>query len=115
MRRRPITVSEPDCIQACRSSHAGRRAPARSCSPGALMTERRLAPLSALSTLTRRPTRADVRPPLAAAVPQATAAGPSRVIDNAVYSDGRRVATPVSPEESRDELSAGEDRLAWLG
>jgi magnesium transporter len=79
------------------------------------MTERRLAPLSALSTLTRRPTRADVRPPLSAAVPQAPAATPSRVIDNAVYSDGRRVATPASPEESRDELAAGEDRLAWLG
>ena len=37
------------------------------------------------------------------------------MVDNAVYSDGRRVATPESPEESRDELAAGEDRLAWLG
>ncbi|HEV7186785.1 MAG TPA: magnesium and cobalt transport protein CorA [Blastococcus sp.] len=79
------------------------------------MTERRLAPLSALSTLTRRPTRVDVRPPLAAAVPPAPTSGPSRVVDNAVYSDGRRVATPGSPEESREELAAGEDRLAWLG
>jgi magnesium transporter len=45
----------------------------------------------------------------------APSAGPSRVIDNAVYSDGRRVATPASAEESREELAAGEDRLAWLG
>jgi magnesium transporter len=41
--------------------------------------------------------------------------GRSRVIDNAVYSDGRRVATPASAEESRDALAAGEDRLAWMG
>src|SRR4051812_29420976 len=79
------------------------------------MTERRLAPLSALSTLTRRPTRVDVRTPPAGTATSAPTAGPSRVIDNAVYSDGRRVATPASPEESREELLAGEDRLAWLG
>jgi magnesium transporter len=37
------------------------------------------------------------------------------VVDNAVYSEGRRVATPGSAAESREELAAGEDRLAWLG
>src|SRR4051812_5525723 len=79
------------------------------------MTDRRLAPLTALSTLTRRPARADVRAPLAGSPAAAPSAGPSRVVDNAVYSDGRRVATPESPEESREELAAGEDRLAWLG
>ena len=55
------------------------------------MTDRRLAPLSALSTLTRRPARPDVRAPVVPA--SATPAGLSRVVDNAVYSDGRRVAT----------------------
>jgi magnesium transporter len=76
------------------------------------MTERRLAPLSALTTLTRRPPRVDVRVP----APQASAPEPrSRIVDNAVYSEGRRVATPASAAESREELNAGEDRLAWLG
>src|SRR4051795_3408174 len=79
------------------------------------MTDRRLAPLTALSTLTRRPARVDGRTPLAGSPPAAPSAGPSRGVDNAVYSDGRRVATPESPEESREELAAGEDRLAWLG
>ena len=37
------------------------------------------------------------------------------MVDNAVYSEGRRVATPESAAESREELAAGEDRLAWLG
>ena len=78
------------------------------------MTDRRLAPLTALSTLTRRPARPDVRLPPAGPA-SSPSAGPSRVIDNAVYSDGRRVATPATPEESREELAAGEDRLAWLG
>src|SRR3954469_13648805 len=77
------------------------------------MTDRRLAPLTALSTLARRP-RADVPTP-AAAAPVRESAGPSRMIDNAVYSEGRRVATPASAAESREELAAGEDRLAWLG
>ena len=78
------------------------------------MTERRLAPLSALSTLTRRP-RPEVRvvPP----APAGAGASParSRVVDNAVYSDGRRVATPDSAADSRAELDLGEERLAWLG
>ncbi|MFL6097844.1 MAG: magnesium and cobalt transport protein CorA [Blastococcus sp.] len=79
------------------------------------MTDRRLAPLTALGTLTRRPARVDSRTPLAGSPATAPSAGPSRMVDNAVYSDGRRVATPGSPAESREELAAGEDRLAWLG
>ncbi|TQN44368.1 magnesium transporter [Blastococcus colisei] len=76
------------------------------------MTERRLAPLSALTTLTRRPPRVESRVP----APQTSAPEPrSRIVDNAVYSEGRRVATPATAEESREELAAGEDRLAWLG
>ena len=78
------------------------------------MTDRRLAPLSALSTLARRP-RTDVRAPLIPAAAAPPAAGPSRMIDNAVYSAGRRVATPETAAESREELAAGEERLAWLG
>jgi magnesium transporter len=77
------------------------------------MTDRRLAPLTALTTLARRP-RADAPTPQTAVVPDSTA-GPSRMVDNAVYSEGRRVATPASAAESREELAAGEDRLAWLG
>ena len=48
--------------------------------------------------------------------PQASAPEPrSRIVDNAVYSEGRRVATPATAAESREELAAGEDRLVWLG
>jgi magnesium transporter len=79
------------------------------------MTDRRLAPLTALSTLTRRPARVENRAPVARAPQLPSEPGRSRVIDNAVYSDGRRVATPATAEESREELLAGEDRLAWLG
>jgi magnesium transporter len=76
------------------------------------MTERRLAPLSALTTLARRPPRGDahVAAPLTSAPERR-----SRIVDNAVYSEGRRVATPASAAESREELAAGEDRLVWLG
>jgi magnesium transporter len=79
------------------------------------MTDRRLAPLTALTTLTRRPARGENRAPAARAPQLPSEPGRSRVIDNAVYSDGRRVATPASAAESREELAAGEDRLAWLG
>ncbi|RZU30509.1 magnesium and cobalt transport protein CorA [Blastococcus saxobsidens] len=80
------------------------------------MVERRRVPLTALSTLTRRP-RPELVPPVhrpPAPAPPAPPA-PSRMVDNAVYSDGRRVATPATAEESREELSLGEERLAWLG
>jgi magnesium transporter len=50
------------------------------------MTERRLAPLTALSTLTRRPARVKVRAPATRAVQPSAPLGRSRVIDNAVYS-----------------------------
>ncbi|MGY1845841.1 MULTISPECIES: CorA family divalent cation transporter [unclassified Blastococcus] len=87
-----------------------------------VMAERRRAPLTALSTLARRP-RLELFPPVRQPAPPATGATsvsalvsePSRIVDNAVYSDGRRVATPDSPAESREELALGEDRLAWLG
>jgi magnesium transporter len=79
------------------------------------MADRRT-PLTALSTLTRRP-RIEIRPPRAAA--PAVAPAPedraARIVDNAVYSEGRRVAAPESPADSRTALDEGEDRLAWLG
>lgn len=78
------------------------------------MTDRRRAPLTALSTLTRRP-RVEPRPAPAPSLPPVSTPGPSRMIDNAVYSAGRRVATPESAAESRQELADGEERLAWLG
>jgi magnesium transporter len=37
------------------------------------------------------------------------------MVDNAVYADGRRIATPGSAAESRALLDGGPDRLAWLG
>src|SRR4051794_330260 len=100
------------------------------------MADRRT-PLTALSTLARRP-RLDVRParlppppalppparrPRPAArparpplpAPVDPASRPARIVDNAVYSDGRRVATPDSPADSRATLDEGEGRLAWLG
>ena len=79
------------------------------------MSDRRRAPLTALTTLTRRPVRAEVRSHGAPAAPQPAPAVRSRVVDNAVYSEGRRVATPATAAESREEVAAGEDRLAWLG
>ncbi len=79
------------------------------------MTDRRRAPLTALTTLTRRPPRVENHAPVTRAPQLPSEPGLSRVVDNAVYSDGRRVATPATAEDSRDELTAGEDRLAWLG
>jgi magnesium transporter len=75
---------------------------------------RRPSPLSALSTLTRRP-RVEVRPPGLVPTSQPVPDRASRVVDNAVYSLGRRVATPESVAASRAELAEGEDRLVWLG
>jgi magnesium transporter len=79
------------------------------------MADRRLAPLTALSTLGRRPRPQVLRP----VVPPPPAPQPERVprlVDNAVYAGGRRIATPSSAEESHDWLTEGfDDRLVWLG
>ncbi|MCU1620615.1 MAG: corA [Modestobacter sp.] len=77
---------------------------------------RRSAPRAALSTLTRRP-RAVVIPRLpdrpATSLPVELAA---RMVDNAVYAAGRRIATPGSPAESHEWLTEGfDDRMVWLG
>jgi magnesium transporter len=80
------------------------------------VTERRRAPRAALSTLTRRP-----RPVPPARLPErpVSALAParqSRLIDNAVYAGGRRIATPDSVAESHEWLDQGfEDRMVWLG
>ncbi len=79
------------------------------------MTERRLAPLTALSTLARRPRVGGTLAPVTGQPAAPMVTGRSRLIDNAVYSAGRRVATPASLAESREELAAGEERMAWLG
>jgi magnesium transporter len=81
------------------------------------MADRRTSPLTALTTLTRRPRVEPPAPrPVAAAAPSSASLTPrSPMIDNAVYSDGRRVATPMTAAESREELAQGEERLAWLG
>jgi magnesium transporter len=76
------------------------------------MPDRRLA-LPALPALTRRP-RVDARPVRPTPVPPIEPPR-AQLVDNAVYSAGRRIATPDSPAESRVELDMGEDRLAWLG
>jgi magnesium transporter len=81
------------------------------------MADRRPSALTALSTLARRP-RVEVRAPRPPAAPPSVpdgVSGESRIIDNAVYSGGRRVATPRTAAESRRELAEGEDRLVWLG
>ncbi len=80
------------------------------------MVDRRLGSLTALSTLTRRP-----RPELTLATPPAPAPAPPAptrpavIVDNAVYSSGRRLATPDSPAESHAYLVEDDGRLAWLG
>jgi magnesium transporter len=79
------------------------------------MTDRRLAPLTALTTLTRRPRVGGTLAPVAGPPTTPVVTGRSRLIDNAVYSGGRRVATPATLAESREELAEGEDRMVWLG
>ncbi|MCU1616616.1 MAG: magnesium and cobalt transport protein CorA [Frankiales bacterium] len=82
------------------------------------MADRRRMPLPALSTLGRRP-RLEVRGPVSRTAaplePPPPALPASRMVDNAVYAGGRRIATPDSAAESRRELAAGEDRLVWVG
>ncbi|PRY51134.1 magnesium transporter [Geodermatophilus tzadiensis] len=78
------------------------------------MADRRLAPLTAL-TLGRRPRPA---PPRRVVVPPPPPEPErqSRLVDNAVYAGGRRVATPESAAESHDWLTEGfDDRMVWLG
>src|SRR5690242_5995747 len=107
--RRPLPCG------AARRTHPG--APRPRVFRESVMADRRPSPLTALSTLTRRP-RADgraPRPALAGPAPSAPPARTSRMVDNAVYSGGRRVSTPETAAESRAELDLGEDRLAWLG
>jgi magnesium transporter len=79
------------------------------------MADRRPLPLSRLSTLTRRPRVEPGAPRQTAPQAPPTEARRARLVDNAVYSAGRRVATPDSMAESRAELAEGEDRLVWLG
>ena len=76
---------------------------------------RRSAPRAALSTLTRRP-----RPVAVPHVDRPAVVPPpptrSRLVDNAVYAAGRRIATPASAAESHEWLTEGyEDRMVWLG
>jgi magnesium transporter len=78
----------------------------------------RSAPRAALSTLTRRPRAVAAAPhlPERSAQPQPVAERPSRMVDNAVYAGGRRIATPATPAESHEWLTEGfEDRMVWLG
>jgi magnesium transporter len=78
---------------------------------------RRSAPRAALSTLTRRPRAVlPARLPDRPALAPVPADRPSRVVDNAVYAGGRRIATPVTPAESHEWLTEGfDDRMVWLG
>ena len=77
------------------------------------MTERRLAPLSALSTLTRRPPRAAPR----ALAPARRSREPALRGSSTTPSTPRAVGSrrPRRAAESLEELAHGEDRLAWLG
>ncbi|RBY85406.1 magnesium and cobalt transport protein CorA [Blastococcus sp. TF02A-26] len=81
------------------------------------MVERRLAPLTALSTLRRPRTEVVRRPvPPPAEPEQGSAERPSRIVDNAVYAGGRRVATPDTAADSHEWLTEGfDDRMVWLG
>jgi len=76
----------------------------------------RSAPRAALSTLTRRPRPAAPRPSERPVLSAPPAERPSRVVDNAVYAGGRRIATPRTPAESHEWLTEGfDDRMVWLG
>jgi magnesium transporter len=79
---------------------------------------RRSTPRAALSTLTRRPRPAAAVPrsPDRSAAQLTPVDRPARMVDNAVYAGGRRIATPGSPAESHEWLTEGyEDRMVWLG
>src|SRR3954452_19377482 len=78
------------------------------------MIDRRRAPPAALTPLGRRP-RIEAGPRWPGRLPRYSPPPRSRGVDNAVYSAGRRGATPSSAAESRAELDLGEDRLVWLG
>jgi magnesium transporter len=81
------------------------------------MADRRLAPLTALSTLGLRARPAAPRRVVVPAPPAEPAPARSQmVVDNAVYAGGRRIATPASTAESHDWLTEGfDDRMVWLG
>jgi magnesium transporter len=79
------------------------------------MADRRRMPLPALPTLTRRPRLLEAQANPTFPLPTAPSAGPSRVVDNAIYSNGRRVATPATAAETRALLAEDDSRLAWLG
>ena len=81
------------------------------------MADRRTSPLTALTTLTRR-ARTNGSGATRAPQPRLELPGrASRMVDNAVYANGRRIATPASPAESHEWLTEGydDDRLVWLG
>jgi magnesium transporter len=80
------------------------------------VVDRRRASLTALSTLARRPRpELTLAPPPAAAPASAAPDRPALIVDNAVYSSGRRVATPDSVAESHEWLVEDPERLVWLG
>jgi len=73
---------------------------------------------TALSTLTRRPRPRPVAAPRQPERPVTALPEPSksRMVDNAVYAGGRRIATPESAAESHEWLIEGfDDRMVWLG
>ncbi|SFL73293.1 magnesium and cobalt transport protein CorA [Geodermatophilus ruber] len=78
------------------------------------MVDRRRASLTALSTLARRPRPELTLAPASSDAPAAPPR-PSRIVDNAVYSEGRRIATPETVGESRAYLAEDDERLVWLG
>jgi magnesium transporter len=76
----------------------------------------RSAPRAALSTLTRRPRPVVVPRPPDRPATVTPVDRPSRMVDNAVYAAGRRIATPASSAESHEWLEEGfGDRMVWLG
>ncbi len=80
------------------------------------MVDRRLAPLTALTTLRRPRTEVVRRPVVVPVEPEPARPRPSRIVDNAVYAGGRRVATPDTAADSHDWLTEGfDDRMVWLG
>ncbi|MGY1640095.1 magnesium and cobalt transport protein CorA [Geodermatophilus sp. SYSU D00703] len=79
------------------------------------MVDRRRASLTALS-LGRRPRpELTLAPALPQPVAPPTRKRPALIVDNAVYSSGRRVATPETVAESHDWLVEDAERLVWLG
>src|SRR5919199_4381250 len=112
---RPVPAPGVSPAERSRAVRTPDESPAPASPRESAVVDRRRASLTALSTLARRPrpelTLAPAPQPPAPVAPQRQ----SLIVDNAVYSSGRRVATPDSVAESHEWLVEGPHPPVWVG